>query len=318
MRARAARRRGEAQLVVVAAGEQAGERQRRDRAPAQHVASSAAQRGSASRSTAAPTRDARECARGRRSGRRRYRSPRSRRRADAAERRRAAPAAQRALAALRGPRRSSAMRPCSARERERRVAERAGHPDRHRRRSRRCAAAPVPAGTSPRIVTHSVRGPRVVSPPTSSTPMRVGEREEAARECREPALVGVGQRAGEQRPARRRAHRRHVGQIHRERLVAERLGIGAGEEMPALDQHVDRDRDLASGRRAQQTPRRRRRRRRRPRRPRTTSISSKSRARSDAAAKRHAVMDARRLVAAAGARARALARGRPPACRARR
>ena len=78
--------------------------------------------------------------------------------------------------------------------------------------------------------------------------MRVGQREEAARERREPDGVVVGQRAGEQRPARRRAHRRHVGQVDRERLVAELLRIDVGEEMPAVDQHVDGHRELAARR----------------------------------------------------------------------
>jgi hypothetical protein len=66
------------------------------------------------------------------------------------------------------------------------------------------------------------------------------EREEAAREGREERRVAVGKRAGEQREARTRAHRRHVRQVDRERLVAEALRIGAGQEVPALHQHVDR------------------------------------------------------------------------------
>ena len=65
-----------------------------------------------------------------------------------------------------------------------------------------------------------VRGPRVVSPPMSSIAVRLGEREEARGERREPRLVGVGQREREQKPARIGAHRREVGEVHRERLVA--------------------------------------------------------------------------------------------------
>ena len=91
-----------------------------------------------------------------------------------------------------------------------------------------------------------------MSPPTRSTPKRVGQGEEAAREGGEPRRRRLGQRAGQQRPARQRAHRRHVGQVHRQRLVPERLGIDVGEEMPALDQHVDRDRELAARRRREQ------------------------------------------------------------------
>ena len=78
--------------------------------------------------------------------------------------------------------------------------------------------------------------------------MRIGQREQPARERREPGVVVVGQRPGEQRPTRARAHRRDVGQVHREDLVAEALGIGAGEEMAALDHHVDREHQLVPGR----------------------------------------------------------------------
>ncbi len=82
--------------------------------------------------------------------------------------------------------------------------------------------------------------------------MRVGKRVEAARERGEPGRVTVGQRAGEERPSRGRAHRRHVGQIHRERLVAELFRIRVGEEMAAADQHVDGDRELAGRRRREE------------------------------------------------------------------
>ena len=76
--------------------------------------------------------------------------------------------------------------------------------------------------------------------------MGVGERVEAARERREPGDVAFGQRAGEERPSRRRAHRRHVGKIHRERLVAELFRVRVGEEMAPADEHVDGNRELAA------------------------------------------------------------------------
>ena len=66
----------------------------------------------------------------------------------------------------------------------------------------------------------------------------------------EPVVVGVGQRAGQQRPTRRRAHRREIRQVDRQRLVAKPLGIGAGEEVPAFHQHVDRQHELRARRRA--------------------------------------------------------------------
>ena len=55
------------------------------------------------------------------------------------------------------------------RERERGVAELARNLDRIAR-PRAAAQQRRPAGTSPRIVTHRLSGPRVVSPPTRSTP----------------------------------------------------------------------------------------------------------------------------------------------------
>ena len=124
-------------------------------------------------------------------------------------------------------------------QRQRRVAQRARHVDR-----RRPACAPLrnsaePAGTSPMSVTQRLRGPRVVSPPISSTSCASASAIETARECREPRRVGVGQRHREQRAARQRAHRGQVGQVDRKRLVAEPLWIGARDEMAAFDQHVD-------------------------------------------------------------------------------
>ena len=50
----------------------------------------------------------------------------------------------------------------------------------------------------------------------------------------QPGLVGRGQRERERRPARRGAHRRHVGEVHRQRLVAERARLGAGAGNAAL------------------------------------------------------------------------------------
>ena len=107
----------------------------------------------------------------------------------------------------------------------------------------------VPPGNSPIAVTHSVRGPRVVSPPISSTSYCARERVEAEHECSEPCGIGRWQRAGEQHEARQRTHRREVGQVDGERLVAERPRIGVREEMPALDEHVDRHDVFHAGRR---------------------------------------------------------------------
>ena len=103
-----------------------------------------------------------------------------------------------------------------------------------------------PRGTSPMICTQIVSGPRVVSPPTKSTRcLRASPMKPREKPASQP--VGPRQRERERRPARLRAHRGHVREIHRERLVAEAFGIGAAKEMPAFDEHVGRYRELLSG-----------------------------------------------------------------------
>ena len=86
---------------------------------------------------------------------------------------------------------------------------------------------------------------RVAADELDTMPFR--ECVEAAREGRQPSFVDVRQRTGEKRPPGLGTHRRHVGKIHCERLVAKLLRIDVGEEMPACDQHVDRNRELAPG-----------------------------------------------------------------------
>src|SRR5690606_17377993 len=77
----------------------------------------------------------------------------------------------------------------------------------------------------------------------------VGEREEPFGEGREPGFVRLAQRDGEHEPARRRAACGEIGEVHRERLVPEAAGIGAGEEVAPLEEHVGGEDELASGRR---------------------------------------------------------------------
>ena len=106
----------------------------------------------------------------------------------------------------------------------------------------------TPGGTSPSAVTLMVSsGPRVVSPPTRSTPWRSASAKKPRANAASQRFVRRRQRERERRPARRRAHRGEVGKVDRERLVAERLGVGAGQEMPAFDQHVGGDRQLQAG-----------------------------------------------------------------------
>ena len=76
--------------------------------------------------------------------------------------------------------------------------------------------------------------------------VRVGKREETARERCNPSRIGVRQGTREQRPARGGAHRRHVGQVDCKRLVPESFGIDIGKKVSSRDQHVHRDRQLAA------------------------------------------------------------------------
>jgi hypothetical protein len=73
------------------------------------------------------------------------------------------------------------------------------------------------------------------------------EREEAVAKCFEPRFIGARQRERERECVRLRAHRGEVRQIHRERLVAERVWIDIGEEVAAFDQHVRRNGELMAG-----------------------------------------------------------------------
>src|SRR5258706_1103589 len=72
----------------------------------------------------------------------------------------------------------------------------------------------------------------------------VREGEQAVGEALQPGLVRRGQRERERDPARRGAGRGEVGEIHGERLVAERARLGARREVPAFDEHVGGDREL--------------------------------------------------------------------------
>ena len=107
----------------------------------------------------------------------------------------------------------------------------------------RSSAAPV--ATSPKTVIAIVSGPRVVSPPTSSQSWRSASasrpRANGARKASSARGQGQRQREGE-RPG---AAGGQVAQVDRQRLVPEPLGGDGREEVPALDQHVARDRERA-------------------------------------------------------------------------
>ena len=66
----------------------------------------------------------------------------------------------------------------------------------------------------------------------------VGQREQPARKTVEPGRVGGGQGQRQGKTEGYGAHRRQVGQVHRQRLVPQQERVGAGKEMAVLDQHV--------------------------------------------------------------------------------
>jgi hypothetical protein len=90
----------------------------------------------------------------------------------------------------------------------------------------------VPRGTCPRICTLTVKGPRVVSPPTSATPLASAS-SRIPRKIAQPVRIGAGHGQRQRRPRRRRAHGSHVAQIDGQRAMADRARIGALGKMPA-------------------------------------------------------------------------------------
>ena len=77
--------------------------------------------------------------------------------------------------------------------------------------------------------------------------MVVGQREQAFRKGREPGFIRLGQGQGQREGQRARAAGRQVAQVYRQAFVPESPGIGAGQEMPALHQHVRGHGQLRAG-----------------------------------------------------------------------
>ena len=77
-------------------------------------------------------------------------------------------------------------------------------------------------------------------------------RRSRARKPLEPVRIGARQRQRQGRPRGRRAHRRQVAQIHRERAVADGSGVAVVREMPAGDDGVHRRRQFRIRGHAQQ------------------------------------------------------------------
>ena len=82
--------------------------------------------------------------------------------------------------------------------------------------------------------------------------MLLRQREKTRTELRQPRFIRLGQRNRQHSPARRGAHRRHVRQIHRQRLVPEQERVGIGQKMRAAYQHVRGHREHVALTRLQQ------------------------------------------------------------------
>ncbi len=72
--------------------------------------------------------------------------------------------------------------------------------------------------------------------------MLVGQRKQTPGKGGEPVLLRLGQGQSEGKAQRVGAHGGQVAEVHRQGLVAQRLGVDAREEVPAFDQHVGGDR----------------------------------------------------------------------------
>ncbi|MNV27132.1 hypothetical protein D3C71_1182700 [compost metagenome] len=82
--------------------------------------------------------------------------------------------------------------------------------------------------------------------------VRVGQLEEAVRECIHPRRRCLRQRQGQGAPCRRGAHRGQVGEIHRQRFPADVDGRGFRRKMHAAVERVGGDHQLLAGRHLQQ------------------------------------------------------------------
>ena len=77
--------------------------------------------------------------------------------------------------------------------------------------------------------------------------MRIGQCKQPARKAFEKGLVDARHRQCQREADRLGAAGRQVRQVHRQGLVAEPIGRHSGQEVPALDQHVARHRQLLPG-----------------------------------------------------------------------
>ena len=101
----------------------------------------------------------------------------------------------------------------------------------------RCAARALPAGTSPKTVTHRVSGPRVVSPPMAFRRRSDRRTRKNRAQKRRSGFVNRRQCQCQRRPARLAPIAADVGEIDGQ-VFQPGSGIGVGQEMVAGHQHV--------------------------------------------------------------------------------
>ena len=82
--------------------------------------------------------------------------------------------------------------------------------------------------------------------------VRVGEREQAARETAEQLLVDARQGQRQRERHRTRSARGQIAEVDGQRLVAQPLWRHGGQKVTAFDQHVARHRQLHAGRGGEQ------------------------------------------------------------------
>ena len=80
----------------------------------------------------------------------------------------------------------------------------------------------------------------------------IGQGKQPLGKRRQPGVVGMGQGEGQGEGQRLSAAGGEVAQVHRQRFVAQRLGVDVGEKVPAFDQQVGRDGELHARARRQQ------------------------------------------------------------------
>jgi hypothetical protein len=110
--------------------------------------------------------------------------------------------------------------------------ERAAH-GQHIAAWRAVAPQRAPRGTLPRICTLTVKGPRVVSPPTRVTPCARARSSKPIGKSLQPRRIGARHGQRQCCPGGRRAHGRHVAQIDGQGAVTDRARIGAKRENAA-------------------------------------------------------------------------------------